>query len=171
MNVKAATLIVTWFGAGKISKAPGTVGSLAALPFAYVIQSIGGNFSLMIASVLLFVLGVVACEYYLRAYPEKDDPKEVVVDEVAAQWLLLSAFVPTPLTYLVAFTLFRIFDVLKPWPICLADRKIGGGFGIMFDDLLAAIYPAVCFIFIWAVLQIFGASDVLSNITFMLVRM
>lgn len=69
-----------------------------------------------------------------------EDPGAIVIDEVAAQWLVLLPAPLDPLSYAVAFVLFRIFDIWKPWPVRSADRRIAGGFGIMLDDLLAAVY-------------------------------
>lgn len=135
-----AKFIGTWFGVGLSPKAPGTMGSIAALPFAYIIQTYAGNMALFIASVIAFIVGCIACEKYLP-FTDKQDPREMVIDEVHGQWLLLSVMYPTFISYLLGLLLFRLFDILKPWPICIADRKIHGGFGIMFDDTLAALYP------------------------------
>ena len=140
-------LIATFFGAGLVKKAPGTMGSLAALPPAFLIHYYGGNLHLMIASIAVFFIGWWATKYYLEQYGG-EDPKEVVIDEVAGQWLLLSVLLPTWQSYLVGFALFRTFDIVKPWPICVADQKIKGAFGVMFDDMLAAIYPIIIFLFL-----------------------
>ena len=145
-----ATLLVTWGGVGLIPKAPGTMGSLAALPFAYLIHSCLGNMVLLLASLAAFAVGWLACIVYMQG--GSDDPKEVVIDEVAGQWLLLSLMYPNFLSYFLGFTLFRLFDVLKPWPVCLADRCIKGPFGVMLDDIMAACYPIVILI----LLGIFG---------------
>jgi len=142
---KFVWLTVSWFGiSGLFKSARGTWGTLAALPFAWVIQTTLGNTYLMILAWLLFALGIYASEKYVLA-TGKQDPNEVVVDEVAAVWMLLAFMMPNWQCYLVAFILFRIFDVLKPWPVSVADRKVHGGFGIMFDDVLAALYPIVLF--------------------------
>lgn len=135
-----AKFIGTWFGVGLSPKAPGTMGSIAALPFAYIIQTQAGNMALFTASVIAFCVGCWATHVYLP-YTNAKDPREMVIDEVSGQWLLLSAMHPTLLCYLVGLVLFRFFDILKPWPINIADQKIHGGFGVMFDDTLAAIYP------------------------------
>jgi phosphatidylglycerophosphatase A len=135
-----AKFIGTWFGVGLSPKAPGTMGSIAALPFAYTIQLYGGNMALFIAAVIAFIVGMVACEKYLP-YTDALDPREMVIDEVHGQWLLLSLMPATLVSYGIGLALFRLFDILKPWPISLADRKIHGGFGVMFDDTLAAVYP------------------------------
>lgn len=137
-----AKLIGTWFGSGLAPKASGTAGSLAALPFAYVIQSQWGNDALLLASLLVFALGWWATAVYLR-HTDSTDPKEIVVDEVAGQWLLLSFLYPAVNSYLVGFILFRFFDVLKPWPVSWSDRSLKGGLGVMLDDMLAALYPVV----------------------------
>ncbi len=137
--------IATWFGAGKSRLVSGTVGSLAALPFAYIIQITLGSWALLIASVLLFMVGCWASEQFVK-HSGREDPGEIVVDEVVGQWLLLSVLYPTWQSYLVGFILFRIFDITKPWPVCLADRKVKGGFGVMLDDVLAAFYPIMLYV-------------------------
>lgn len=136
--------IATWFGSGHAPIASGTAGSLAALPFAWIIQTSFGNFALLFASVAMFFAGWWASNQYLK-FNGGDDPREIVVDEVAGQWLLLSVMVPTWQAYFFGFLLFRVFDVVKPWPVSLADQKIEGGLGVMADDMLAAMYPIIIF--------------------------
>lgn len=140
-------LIATWFGSGLCPKASGTAGSLAALPFAFVIQYYLGSGALLWAAFIIFFVGWWASNEYLKYTGRDDDPKEIVVDEVAGMWLLLCIFPLAWQSYVIAFILFRFFDILKPYPISVADRKIKGGFGVMFDDILAAIYPIIIFIF------------------------
>lgn len=137
-----ALWIATWFGAGLLPKAPGTWGSLAALPFAWLIHAKLGQAWLAAGAVLLFAVGVWAAERY-RRHDDAQDPQAVVVDEVVGQWLVL-AVLPGPelLSYAIGFALFRLFDVWKPWPVSWADRHIKGGLGIMLDDALAAAYGA-----------------------------
>ena len=131
-------LLATWFGAGYLPKAPGTWGSLGALPFAWVIVEIGGVFALLAAAVLVFALGVWASKVYMDK-TGAHDPGAVVIDEVAGQWIVLLAAPLDPLFYFAGFVLFRLFDVLKPWPISWADRAIGGAWGVMVDDVLAGM--------------------------------
>ena len=135
-----ACLAATWFGVGLIRPAPGTWGSLAALPCGWVIVYFGGPFALAVATLAVFVLGCWAGGVYERASGGQD-PGVVVIDEVAGQWLVLIAAPLDPLFYLAGFALFRLCDITKPWPASWADRQIHGGLGIMLDDILAALYP------------------------------
>ena len=142
------SLIATWFGAGLLPKAPGTWGSLAALPFAAAIVWLGGPWALLAAAVLLFLVGIWASAKYAGS---RADPGEVVVDEVVAQWLVIFPVALDLKLYLLAFVTFRVADILKPWPANWADRRIKGGLGIMLDDILAAPYAmVVCYLaWIW----------------------
>lgn len=138
---KIVWIIVSWFGVSGLFKvARGTWGTLAALPFAYAVQITLGNEALFVAACVVFIIGCWASGEYIKATGKKD-PNEVVVDEVAGIFLLLAFLQPTWPAYAGAFLVFRAFDVLKPWPVSWCDRKIGGGFGVMFDDVVAALYP------------------------------
>lgn len=141
------SLLATWFGSGLLPKAPGTWGSLAALPFAWAIHHLAGPAGLALAAGAVFVLGVWAGGAY-AARDGRADPGPVVIDEVAGQWLTLLPVAPDPLLYTAGFVLFRVADIAKPWPVSWADRRIGGGLGIMLDDVLAAVYAgAALFLF------------------------
>lgn len=138
---RPATLLATWFGCGLLPWVPGTWASLAALPLAWGIVAIGGTLGLAIAAAALFAIGCWASHIY-----EQDaglhDPSAVVIDEVAAQWAALVVVAPDVQTYLLGFVLFRAADMLKIWPANVVDRRLGGGFGIMLDDMVAALYAA-----------------------------
>ena len=146
--IHPVTLIVTWFGAGLIPRAPGTWGSLFALPFAIFIYDFAGSLGLIVATTLAFFTGWIASNRYLNATrrggTDKDDPSEIVIDEVAGQWLVLAVVPADPLLYGMGFLLFRFFDIVKPWPVNLFDRHVKGGLGVMLDDIAAAIYAAGC---------------------------
>ena len=150
-------LLATWFGTGLLPITPGTWGSLAALPFAWAIRSHLGTAGLAVATVIAFTIGWWAAATVAKA-SAIEDPGAVVIDEVAAQWLVLLPAPLDPLAYAVAFVLFRIFDIWKPWPVRWADRHVKGGLGIMLDDLLAAVYAVVPVL----VLLVGGAFDVRS---------
>ncbi len=140
---KAAALLATWFGAGLLPKAPGTWGSLAALPPGLLLLWIGGPALLVAAIVVVSVAGVWAGERYAEALGH-DDPGAVVIDEVAGQWLALLPCAALGLVEIaLAFLLFRAADILKPWPANWADRNIPGGLGIMADDWIAGLYAAM----------------------------
>jgi phosphatidylglycerophosphatase A len=134
-----AFLLATWFGAGLLPKAPGTWGALAALPFAWGLVWLGGPVLLLTAAALVFALGLWASARYSEAVGIHD-AGAIVIDEVAAQWLTLAVAPLEPLAYLLGFLLFRIADMAKPWPANWIDRRVGGGLGIMADDVVAAIY-------------------------------
>ncbi len=135
-----AHLLAFGFGAGLMPKAPGTWGTLVAFPIFVLVRLAGGETAagLMVA-VLVFVVGVWSSNVAGRALGVADHGG-IVIDEVAA-FLLVLAFTPATVGWwLIAFLLFRVFDIVKPWPINWADRTIKGGFGVMFDDVLAAGY-------------------------------
>ncbi len=137
-----ACMVSTWFGIGLIPLAPGTWGSLAALPLAWVIQSVAGPYALFGASVLIFVFGWWAATVFVSR-SDLSDPQVIVVDEVAGQLLVLAVAPATFWYYLAGLALFRFFDVRKPWPVRWADRSLKGGLGVMLDDMLAGVYGVV----------------------------
>jgi phosphatidylglycerophosphatase A len=134
-----ACLLATWFGAGRLPRAPGTWGSLAALPFAAVLDWSGGAWLVLLAALAVFGLGVWASDRYMAAY-RLHDPAAIVVDEVVGQLLTLALLPLTPIAYLLGFLLFRVADMLKPWPAAWIDRTVADAFGVMLDDVVAAIY-------------------------------
>jgi phosphatidylglycerophosphatase A len=136
---RAALWLATWFGCGLLPFAPGSFASLAALPLAWALTWLGGPWLLLAAAACVFGLGLWAADRYMTAVGVHD-PNAVVIDEIAGQWLTLCIVPLDPLAYLLGFVLFRIADVLKPWPISWLDRRVGGAFGVMIDDLGAAVY-------------------------------
>jgi phosphatidylglycerophosphatase A len=143
------SLLATWFGSGLLPKAPGTWGSLAAVPPAALIVWLGGPWALLGAAVLVFLVGVWASAKYAG---RRQDPGEVVIDEVAAQWLVIFPCALDLRLYILAFVAFRVADVLKPWPAGWADKRIKGGLGIMLDDVLAAPYAMAVTYAAWLLL-------------------
>ena len=139
---RPANVVATWFGVGLLPKAPGTWGSISALPLGWLIASFGGQLSLAAAAGTLFVIGCLAAQSYGGANGNADAP-EIVVDEVVGQWLTLAVVPPELFLYLAGFVLFRIADIVKPWPASLVDRKLKTGFGVMLDDVVAAAYAAI----------------------------
>jgi phosphatidylglycerophosphatase A len=133
------SLIATVFGVGKLPTAPGTWGSAVALPLGWAINYYFGAQGLPIAIIALFFLGWWASSAYMKVTGEKD-PGAIVIDEVVGQWIVMISAPPTIIGYGACFLLFRLFDVLKPFPIFLLDRHVKGGLGVMVDDVMAGIY-------------------------------
>jgi phosphatidylglycerophosphatase A len=142
-----AKIIATWFGAGLLPVMPGTWGSLAALPFAWIIAWLFGAGALVLAAAALFFVGWWAATQVTRA-SGVEDAGSIVVDEVAGQWLTLVVTPPDLIAYALGFVLFRLFDIAKPWPAGWADQALGGGFGVMADDVIAAFYAATALLLI-----------------------
>ncbi len=145
---RPACLLATWFGSGLARKAPGTWGSLAALACGLPLLHYGGPLVLGLGAVAVFFIGCWATAGYLTG-GSGGDPGEVVIDEVAGQWIALLplAFSPAPFLSLIpaglfAFACFRFFDILKPWPVGALDRGLKGALGVMVDDVAAGIYAA-----------------------------
>ena len=136
--------LATCFGIGWSPVAPGTVASLAALPFAWLLVLLGWR-SLLAGALLATALGIWACGVYARK-ARVGDPAECVLDEVAGQWF---ALLPVAIEmrggdwrpFVLGFIFFRLFDIWKPWPVS-AVEKLPGGFGIMMDDVLAGLIAA-----------------------------
>ena len=146
-----AQLIATWFGIGRLPAAPGTWGSAVTLPIGWLVASWLAPIWLFAAAAVVFVVGWWAADVYTHRI-EAEDPSEVVVDEVAGQLVAL-AVVPIDLFYYAAaFVLFRIADIWKPWPVSFAERRLGGGLGIMADDILAGGYAAIALLAVTKVL-------------------
>jgi phosphatidylglycerophosphatase A len=179
-----STIIATFFGVGFIPFAPGTFGSIMAFPLyvllTYFMSMAQGGVSsisatelinnLLVLTAALFLLGTWAADQY-SLNSGKEDPKEVVIDEVVGQLLticlviLLLPYIGSEailkfknhginelnlaaLNLAGAFILFRIFDITKPWPIDYIEKRFKGGFGIMIDDIAAAIFAVIMHFFI-----------------------
>lgn len=130
------------FGAGLSPKAPGTVGTLVAIPLYLLLQPLP-LFWYLLATVAAFVIGVWLCQQAVN-WLQQEDPSAVVWDEIVG-YLVTMIMAPQGWQWLLAgFVLFRLFDIWKPWPVKLADEQVHGGFGIMLDDVIAAVYAAIC---------------------------
>lgn len=130
------------FGSGLAPKAPGTFGTLAAIPFFWLIQDL--TWPLYLSWLLVtFALGVLWCERSSKALGVHDHGG-IVWDEFVGYWITMFMAPKGILWILIGFVLFRFFDIIKPWPINWLDRKVSGGFGIMIDDVLAGVYACVC---------------------------
>ncbi len=145
-------IIATFGYAGHLRPAPGTWGSLAALPVGWLLHVIGGPILLCVGIVAAFSAGWWATALETKG-KEDHDPSEIVIDEVAGQWIAIlplslgAAHVNADILslwpgWLTAFLLFRLFDILKPGPVGWADRR-GDALGVMLDDIIAGILAAI----------------------------
>ena len=147
-------LAATFFGAGRFPAASGTFGSMVALPFGIALLQIPapfGRLALLVAVTGVLALGIWASGRYCAAI-EQEDSGEVVIDEVAGQWLALVFAAPdNPWHFFAAFLLFRFFDIAKLWPASWAQDHLPGGWGVMMDDIVAGLYAAAAlYAGIWA---------------------
>ncbi len=136
--VQLIMFIATGAYTGYLPKAPGTWGTLVALPINLLLIWLSpagyGLALLMILLVAVYTAG--AAEKIL----DRKDPGAIVIDEIIGMLITLIAAPPQPLIWLMAFLLFRLFDIAKPWPVSWADRHLNGGLGIVLDDVLAGGY-------------------------------
>ncbi len=139
-------LIATGFGSGLMPKAPGTFGTLVAIPLYLLINNFDFWFYILI-TLAITILGVFVCDYTSKAL-KVHDHSGIVIDEIAGYFITMIA-VPFDWVWVVAgFLLFRFFDILKPWPISWLDKNVHGGLGIMLDDVLAGVFSLICLHFI-----------------------
>lgn len=130
------------FGSGLSRIMPGTCGTLASLPVYFLLSHL--HWSLYaIAVVVSFFVGNYLCGYAAKKM-KVHDHGGIVWDEFVGMWITLFLVPGIWQWVLVGFLLFRFFDMVKPWPISVADKKLTGGFGIMFDDVLAGVAAWIC---------------------------
>ncbi len=138
---RPAVLLACGLGSGLIPKAPGTFGTLAAIPLFLWMQHLA-LLSYLLITAAFFALGIWISAEAIKLF-RCDDPSEVVWDEVVG-FLITMIAAPTGWQWLIlGFVLFRIFDIWKPWPVNLADQKLHGGLGIMLDDVIAGVYALI----------------------------
>lgn len=141
------TILATVGYVGKGPVAPGTLGSLVALAFWYVFTLLS-PIGYVVATLAFCIFSIVVCTAYENAM-QTHDASEIVIDEVAG---MLVALALMPVNWKVAvlgFLLFRLFDVLKPFPIGALDKKVKGGFGVVVDDLVAGLITNICLQLAW----------------------
>ena len=136
--------LATWFGCGLARPMPGTWGTLGGLPFGIFLM-MGGPVYLIAGIVIVSAAGWWAAREFEKATGEHDVGM-IVIDEVVGIWVTLLAATQTPVSVLLAFLLFRAFDILKPWPVNWCDKKLPGAWGVMTDDIAAGVYAAACLI-------------------------
>lgn len=145
--------IATGFGTGYLPKAPGTWGSLLALPLHFFLRQLTpGYYALALTGI--FLLAVITAGQAEKILNRKD-PGVVVIDEVIGMLITLIAAPNNPLFWLLGFLIFRFFDIFKPYPIRLIDQRVNGGIGIVLDDVMAGIYSLIVLqIFCYAIIML-----------------
>ena len=133
--------IACGFGIGTFPYMPGTMGTLAAIPIYLVLAKLSLGFYLFVI-VLMQLFGIYACGKMNRDFHTDDHPA-ACWDEIAAFPIVMLSSQPNFISITIGFLLFRLFDIWKPWPIRWFDKNVHNGFGVMFDDVLAAIYSCV----------------------------
>ena len=146
---RASYFLSSFFGLGFVPKAPGTFGSLAAIPLVIFLRWAGYSRAIILGVLVIFIIGFLVSLIALK-YSSSQDPSFIVIDEVAGQsavFILPSILFPVhnyfPVVYLAGFLLFRLFDIWKPWHVGFVDKNIKGAFGLMLDDLVAALYATI----------------------------
>jgi len=149
-------LLICLFNIGKIKYAPGTFASLIACIFFLIFNYFLGITVIFFISLIIFCYSLIAINSSYETF-DSNDPQEIVIDEFVGQMLPLLAIpiyetlYPAPqfIYYILAFILFRVFDILKPFPISYIDNNTEGAFGIMFDDILAGLFSIIILIIIF----------------------
>ena len=155
-----AVLLVCGLGSGFAPVAPGTWGSVLAVGMWWLTLAGLGPVLQLVACAVTFGVGTVLVAR-VQTRHGVGDSGAIVVDEVVGQWLALLAVPAAPVPVLLAFALFRLFDIWKPWPIRLLERRVAGALGVMIDDVVAGVFAlAVTQLTLWLVPAI-AAGDVL----------
>jgi phosphatidylglycerophosphatase A len=141
---KLMILFLSWFGAGRAPKAPGTFGTVAALPFIYAWSLFTFPHWINFLSIaLLTILACIAADKVQRQL-KLQDPQWIVVDEVLGMALTWAIAHPTtPIWWAVAFGSFRFFDIVKIWPASYFDKKVKNGAGTILDDIVSGAYAGI----------------------------
>ena len=141
-------LLSLGFGSGLSPYAPGTMGTLVAIP-PYLLLSQLELLPYLVVVAAGFLIGIYLCDKTSKSLGVHDH-SGIVWDEIIGYWITMIAIPAVTWQWILAgFVLFRFFDIVKPWPVKIADKKVPGGFGIMFDDLLAGLYALGCIQISW----------------------
>ena len=140
---RPSLFLVTGFGIGLLPIAPGTFGSMLGMVlFLGLAHLYLPMFWLSLIIVILYFFSYLAVQSALKII-KRPDPGEIVIDEVLGMMLVMMTIPPDPKWAFLAFILFRMFDILKPWPINQVDSKLKNALGVMLDDFIAAIYAGI----------------------------
>lgn len=140
MGVLWIRAAATGLGSGLSPVAPGTVGTIAAIPL-YLLFSLLAPPLYVLSTVAFIFLAVYVAGAAEAMFGEPDSPR-IVIDEMAGFLVVMTFIPPSPSTIAAGFFLFRFFDILKPFPVGFIERRFSGGYGIVGDDVMAGIYGA-----------------------------
>jgi phosphatidylglycerophosphatase A len=135
---RAVLFVATGFFIGSVPVAPGTFGSLIGLPVCFLLSRL--NFLQSLICILAFILFAIAIASAAEKILNQKDPGQIVIDEIAGLMVTLAGLPFNLKTVLAGFIIFRVFDILKPFPIRILEKRVGGGSGIVLDDVLAGVY-------------------------------
>jgi len=141
LNNRLNTIISSFFFLGNSPIAPGTAGTLGAIPLYYLMVTYLGDIQYMVCLLLLTVLAIKVSTNAEKIY-KREDPGEVVIDEVVGFLVTMAFIAPTILNVALGFFLFRALDILKPFP-CRRLEKLHGGYGIVLDDVAAGVWANI----------------------------
>jgi phosphatidylglycerophosphatase A len=142
MMYRMIMAVATGCYTGYLPKAPGTWGSLLALPIHLALVQLPRDFYFMsLGGILLLAVWTAGSAEKIL---DRADPAEVTIDEIAGMLITFIGAPNHPLAWLAGFALFRFFDILKPWPVNFFDQRFHGGLGIVLDDVMAGIYALIC---------------------------
>lgn len=140
LKQRVALTLATWFGCGLIPKAPGTMGTLGAIPL-YLLIRPAGPWVVALVALVIAAVGIWAGSVVAKRLGTHD-PQIVCIDEVAGVLVTFLGAPPGWTGIILGFVVFRALDMLKPWPARLAERRLPGGWGIMLDDIVAGAWGA-----------------------------
>ena len=135
---RAILFVATGFFIGSVPVAPGTFGSLIGLPVCFLLSRL--NFLQSLICILVFILFAIGIASAAEKILNQKDPGQIVIDEIAGLMVTLAGLPFNLKTVLAGFIIFRVFDILKPFPIRILERRVGGGSGIVLDDVMAGVY-------------------------------
>lgn len=151
LNDKFIKVVATGFGSGFMPFAPGTAGTVVAIPVYLVFSPLSWPLYLL-SALALTSLAVYASQEAERIFHKKDAP-QIVIDEMAGFLWTMFLVSPTPLHVLLGLVFFRFFDIVKPFPARWCQQRLPGGYGVVFDDVVAGIYANIL---LWVVIAFWG---------------
>ena len=135
---RAVFFVATGFLVGTVPFAPGTFGSLIGLPVCFFLSRL--SLLQSVICILVFILFAIGIASAAEKIIKQKDPGQIVIDEIAGLMVTLAGLPFNLKTALAGFVIFRVFDILKPFPIRILEKEVGGGSGIVLDDVLAGVY-------------------------------